>query len=56
MNRGQKPFAPKCNPDGTFQALQCEPKSGKCFCVTPHEGRVREGTSVYYEPETKLFR
>ena len=31
-------FYPQCNPDGTYQAMQCNQSSGWCWCVDINTG------------------
>merc|ERR1712168_1603410 len=38
-------FKPRCNADGTYAKVQCNPSSGYCWCATK-KGKTIRGTSV----------
>uniref|UniRef100_A0A3B3TA99 SPARC related modular calcium binding 2 n=1 Tax=Paramormyrops kingsleyae TaxID=1676925 RepID=A0A3B3TA99_9TELE len=38
-------FVPVCNPDGTYNEVQCHSYTGYCWCVTPN-GRPISGSAV----------
>ncbi|XP_048581312.1 uncharacterized protein LOC5512067 isoform X7 [Nematostella vectensis] len=42
-------FVPRCLPDGSFEAIQCQPATGKCWCVDVN-GNELVGTRTDSKP------
>ncbi|OTF82742.1 SPARC-related modular calcium-binding protein 1-like protein [Euroglyphus maynei] len=46
INRNQNDFALECTDDGHFKPVQCDNKTGYCFCVDPYSGRPNTQTTT----------
>ncbi|UXI17594.1 plancitoxin-1 [Sarcoptes scabiei] len=45
-NLGENDFVPECTDDGHFKPIQCDNKTGYCFCVDPNTGRPNSQTTT----------